>query len=464
MILQEATELGDSREATVFSEFGRYGEIADMQSAHERYAYALLRCGEPGEALTQLELGKTRAQREWLGVSDGRPRTESADPRRLVPAGGALVLPLVTPRGSAIWILTDDSAEPPYGEVLELPAVTEEDLLLLLKGQNEQLGWNETYRMFLSAMSQGPGARQARRAIRNNANSVPSYAVRKWADVIDDTARDLYSLLMEPIAAKLRQKGVARGANVVIIPSKWLSNLPLHAAWQRSSQGSRRYFSAEFAVSFAPSLFVLDKAIERAAARAAKQRSLLAVSDATLEETADEVNEVASHFDENSRLVLSGDNATAETFMSEARRFSHIHLACHGEFNFLDPWRSSLYLSEAERLDIGTLARASVFQNAQLVTLPSCESGVTETDDVPLEFVGLGGAFLQAGAPCVLSCLWSIDDRATRMFMKAFYDEYLENGVSPVKALQSAQRRLRQTPQYAHPYFWAAFVLVGAAL
>jgi hypothetical protein len=111
-VLDEATSLGDVREWLTLSEFGQFGEIEELQDAHERYAYALLRCGEPGQALNQLDLGKTRAQRDWLGAETGQPRHEPVDPRPLVPAGGALVFPVVTPRGTAVWILTRDPAEP----------------------------------------------------------------------------------------------------------------------------------------------------------------------------------------------------------------------------------------------------------------------------------------------------------------------------------------------------------------
>ena len=131
-------------------------------------------------------------------------------------------------------------------------------------------------------------------------------------------------------------------------------------------------------------------------------------------------------------------------------------------FSENDPWNSSLFLGEEQVLDVRTLVRASVFGSAQLVTLSSCESGVIDVQSVPLEFIGMAGAFLQAGAPCVLSCLWSVEDRATRILMSAFYTEYLEKGTPPTKALQIAQRRLRRDPEYAHPYFWAAFVLIGA--
>ena len=467
-VLDEATSLGDTREWITLSEYGQFGEIEELQNAHERYAYALLRCGEPGQALIQLDLGKTRAQRKWLGVQTGQPRHEPVAPRSLMPADGALIFPVVTPRGTAVWILTEDPTEPVHGEVLELPDVTETDLRRVLDGDDGREGWFSAYARFLSVMlgmrgirgaTDAPGAPQTAAA---GDGSGADAAVRAWGEAIDATAHELSRLLAEPVAAVLRRKGLATGADVVILPSKWLSLLPLHAAWERRPEGGRRYFGNEFTISYAPSLFVLREAGQRAAARTGHRRSLLGVCDPALAEAPAEVAEVAQHFQPHQTLTLRDDSATVAAFMGHSPRFSHIHLACHGAFSETDPWDSSLYLNENEELKVGALAQTSVFGSAQLVTLSSCESGVTDFQSVPLEFIGLASAFLQAGAPCVLSCLWSVEDRATRILMSAFYAEYLENGSSPARALQIAQRRVRRDPEYAHPYFWAAFVLIGA--
>jgi CHAT domain-containing protein len=57
-----------------------------------------------------------------------------------------------------------------------------------------------------------------------------------------------------------------------------------------------------------------------------------------------------------------------------------------------------------------------------------------------------------------------VDDRASVALMKQFYGRLSESGDdrNAASALASAQRALRRSPQLGHPYYWAAYVVVGA--
>ena len=75
----------------------------------------------------------------------------------------------------------------------------------------------------------------------------------------------------------------------------------------------------------------------------------------------------------------------------------------------------------------------------------------------------LARAFLLAGARTVLSTLWSIDDSFSAALMKSFYTA-IADGRSKSEALVSAQRTLlRRFPETAVPYYWAGYVIEGAA-
>lgn len=458
--LAEADGLADARPWLTLSRSGQFGEIADRQDTRERHAYALLRCGEPGQALAHLhpvDAGPLCLPTPPVRSADLGPLTA------LAPAGGALVLPLVTPSGAAVWILTGDPQDPPHGEVLDLPDLTESDLRRLLTGDEEEAGWFGAYADFGAALGDERGVRGPVARGRFDLDDAAELALRAWDAAIDQAAAELSDLLTEPIAAVLRRKGLRHGAEVVIVPSRWLSILPLHAAWRRTAQGRRHCFGIEFVVSYAPSLHALRQAGQRAAGRTGRPRSLLAVWDADLDAAQAEITEVAQYFEADRTLVLTGDGATAGAVLSKAPEYSHIHYACHGAFSPADPRASAVYLGAGEPLSVEALGAGEVFASARLVTLSSCESGVTAAECLPREYLGLAGAFLRAGAPCVLTCLWSVDDRATRLLMRTFYDEHLVRGVPPARALQAAQRTLRGHPLFAHPYFWAAFIVVGAA-
>ncbi len=94
--------------------------------------------------------------------------------------------------------------------------------------------------------------------------------------------------------------------------------------------------------------------------------------------------------------------------------------------------------------------------SAQLVVLSACETGLGKlsTGD---ELVGLQRAFLYAGTPAVVTTLWKVDDRASFVLMREFYDGLAKTDVG--LALQAAQRAAMK--EFPHPFAWAAFGLTG---
>jgi CHAT domain-containing protein len=76
-----------------------------------------------------------------------------------------------------------------------------------------------------------------------------------------------------------------------------------------------------------------------------------------------------------------------------------------------------------------------------LVTLSACESGLSQERHGD-ELVGFMRAFMVAGAPTLVSTLWPVDQRSTRILMERFYQE-VQTGVGFAKALKQAQLYLR---------------------
>lgn len=101
---------------------------------------------------------------------------------------------------------------------------------------------------------------------------------------------------------------------------------------------------------------------------------------------------------------------------------------------------------------------------ADLAVLSACETGTGKL--VGGEgIVGLTRAFMYAGTPRVLCSLWKVDDEATAALMRAFYAAWTPKdgspGVTPAEALRQAQALIRAQAKWAHPYYWAAWVLWG---
>ena len=61
--------------------------------------------------------------------------------------------------------------------------------------------------------------------------------------------------------------------------------------------------------------------------------------------------------------------------------------------------------------------------------------------------------------------LWSVDDQATRLWMRALYDGRLNKNLNTADAVREASlavlRARRARGQSPHPFYWAAFVAAG---
>jgi CHAT domain-containing protein len=69
-------------------------------------------------------------------------------------------------------------------------------------------------------------------------------------------------------------------------------------------------------------------------------------------------------------------------------------------------------------------------------------------------------ALLAAGSQATVASQWKVDSRATTELMLAFH-RGLKSGAPKAEALRNAALEVRRTVEYRHPFYWAAFELVG---
>jgi CHAT domain-containing protein len=151
--------------------------------------------------------------------------------------------------------------------------------------------------------------------------------------------------------------------------------------------------------------------------------------------------------------------ATIARLIEQAPGSSIIHLATHGQSRLDAPNFSYVRLADGQ---LNTIDAFSLdLRDCELVTLSGCETGLALSGGGD-EQLGLGRAFLAAGTSSLVISLWPVEDTTTNELMKLFYQNLL-NGESKVQALRAAQCQLMRNDKsnYAHPYFWAAFRLVG---
>jgi CHAT domain-containing protein/Tfp pilus assembly protein PilF len=191
----------------------------------------------------------------------------------------------------------------------------------------------------------------------------------------------------------------------------------------------------------------------------------------------------------------------------ELKRYRLLHFATHGEMVENIPGRSALILAQDKlpnaleqsknqqhvydgRLTVSRI-RTTWTLDADLVVLSACETGLGQQARGD-GLLGFSQAFLARGARSVVLSRWKVDDVATALLMRRFYENLLgkrddlKKPMGRAAALQEAKDWLRkltakeaqkaieslprgkltdapktQAKSYEHPYYWAAFTLIG---
>ena len=161
---------------------------------------------------------------------------------------------------------------------------------------------------------------------------------------------------------------------------------------------------------------------------------------------------------------LVGRQATKAEVMKQMASVGLIHIAAHGNELTgeiaLSPnpgWTSEFPQEEDFILKMSDVQAANI--RARLKVLSCCHSGrgkILKGEGV----VGIARAFLAAGARSVLVALWAIDDEATMVFMKSFY-QHLKEGKTASVAVHQSIKRLRESDKFSEMRYWAPFQLIG---
>ncbi len=281
-----------------------------------------------------------------------------------------------------------------------------------------------------------------------------SSVYREKVAPLRELSRKLSALLLEPVAAELKTH-----RNLVLIPNDLLLYLPIHALTLAERDGSVRFLVETHAVSYVTQLELVDL-FTPSAPEVNVPLLALANPDGSLPAASREIRDLARL--RSGATALEGAQATKARFLSLASQFSDVHLATHGVLDAERPERSYLLMAggdeESQRLSVTEIASLSLGRNG-LAVLSACETALGE--QVPgAALTTLAAAFSQAGAHSVVASLWKVNDETTGRFMVAFYRGLASSGRAA--ALQQAQLTILRQQRTAHPYYWAAFILIGA--
>jgi len=287
-----------------------------------------------------------------------------------------------------------------------------------------------------------------RRQVMTKVASLQKSLSDKNAKFDETTARELFLYLIQPVLSQIRSD------RLVIVPHEDLNYVPFQV-FQNPADG--RYLGERFQISYAPSASVL-LGFKRSGTLAGGR--LFAAADPSIVAAVGEVTSIGKLFPGRSR-VISNSLARESDVKTAVRDYDIVHLSVHGKFNAAEPMLSYVGLAPGAS-DDGRLTAAEMFglplDNSRIVVLSACDTGRAEATHAN-EIIGLVRALIYAGAGALVLSYWEVDSDATALWMKTFYETALTRPIA--ESARVALTRVKSDPAYSHPYYWAAFAMVG---
>ncbi|MBS1810752.1 MAG: tetratricopeptide repeat protein [Acidobacteria bacterium] len=199
--------------------------------------------------------------------------------------------------------------------------------------------------------------------------------------------------------------------------------------------------------------------------------------------------------------VLPGTIKLDEQFTQEAmliglrQRPLVVHVASHFQFKPGNETDSALLLGDGQFMSLAQIkSLPNVFSGVELLTLSACNTAISGSGATGKEVEGFGVLAQRQGAKAVVASLWPVADRSTKNLMQEFYKlREAKTNTTKAEAMRQAQIKLLRgelqvtgealaarsvvhedakagnqpvfkiDPQapYAHPYYWAPFILIG---
>ena len=270
----------------------------------------------------------------------------------------------------------------------------------------------------------------------------------------------LWRMLVEPAS-----RSITPGSRVIIVPHGRLNAFNMETLVVPTP--NRHYWIHDAVIATAGSLGLLARKEPK---QIASPRMLLVGNTpppnhefAPLPRARAELDKVASHF--SGRVVrLEGAKATPSAYRSASPQgFTYLHFVAHGVATRQKPLDSAVVLArEGETFKLYARDIAKQPLTAKLVTISSCHGAGTRAY-AGEGLVGLGWAFLRAGADNVIAALWEVSDASTPELMDRFYAGLAKND-DPATALRDAKLFLmRKGGPSVRPRYWAPFLLYGSS-
>lgn len=266
----------------------------------------------------------------------------------------------------------------------------------------------------------------------------------------------LFSKLVEPIFSEFTPNTIIMFA----LPHE-LDGVPMHAIITSEKKGVPRFLIQDYEVGYLSDGMLgdlIDKD-SRPIDPSSDRLAIFADPGGNLSGAREEASLLEKLYFNSSAYI--GKYATVGNFVKECNKASILHLAVHYHID-PDPSKFVLQLSaDGESNGAITVKELTDIANSQLqlVVLSACESAAS-TDPLQSGPSYAAEVFSLAGAKSVLGGLWKVSDASASKLMGDFYRS-LSRSQTRTGSLRSAQTKMIENKDYAHPFYWACFALYG---
>ncbi|MBD2335443.1 CHAT domain-containing protein [Calothrix sp. FACHB-156] len=293
-------------------------------------------------------------------------------------------------------------------------------------------------------------------------------------------SQQLYNWIIAPINAELQAQGIT---NLVFLPDIGLRSTPIAAL-----HDGKRFLVEQYSVGLMPSLSLTNTLYTDI-----KKSQVLAlgVSQSTqgqipLPAVPVEISTLVMKLWQG-KLLLD-KQATLANLKAVRRQepFGIIHMATHADFeagalnkSYIQLWEDKLRLDQIRQLRLND-------PQVEMMVLSACRTAVGNEEAE----IGFAGLAVLAGVKTSVASLWYVSDLGTAALMTKFYESlktapiraealrqaqvamatgkvFLKNGqiqgLEPVESLPLPAESINDEPDksLSHPYYWAAFTMVG---
>jgi len=295
-----------------------------------------------------------------------------------------------------------------------------------------------------------------------------------------DSAQRLYSWMIAPVESQLKSLGID---TLIFSMDAGLRTIPMAAL-----HDGKQFLVEKYSLGSIPSVSLTNSRY-----KAVKDTRVLAMGASKFQQldplpaVPEELKAISQQFGSEKYFLNEEFTLTSLKNQRQQQPIEIIHLATHAHFqegdgsnSYIQLWDSQLRLDQLRQLGWNQPPQI------ELLVLSACETAVGDAQ-VELGFAGLA---VQAGVKSALASLWSISDGGTLALMSEFYRQLKQPDVTiKAEALRRAQLAMLRgqlhvesgqlrgigvvgtiplppelpgNQDFSHPYYWAAFTIIGS--